>query len=221
MSSRFLSATKSTTDCSGIYLWFDTEFTTLDLERARPLQAALLITDHRLRRLLPAACDLRLPIRLPSRAFVSPWSRRHLADLLRVCRSPAAVPVEEADRRLAALTDRVAGRPQRLDSRRPVLAGNSIHADWRIAQRFFPRFASRINYRHLDVTSLKLQWLARRQADGKDEFVKEDATLIRRLFPEAALDATVTRHDAYYDVQASIAELAFYRRKLCRRGLFE
>jgi len=215
-----MAAAKRPTDRSRIYLWFDTEFTTLDLERARPLQASLLITDHRLRRLLPAEDDVRVAIRLPPRARVSPWSRRHLKELLQVCRSSAAVTVEEADRRLAALVDRAAGRPLRQESRRPVLAGNSIHADWRIAQRFFPRFAARVNYRHLDVTSLKLQWQARRNADPKDEFVKEDAALIRRLFPEASLERAGARHDAYYDVQASIAELAFYRRKLCRSGLF-
>ena len=206
-------------DRSSFYLWFDTEFTTLDLDRARPLQAALLITDARLRRVLPAAEDVRLTIRLPSGAHVSPWSREHLRDLLRDCRSPLAVDVAEADRRLAALVDRVAGRPLADESRRPVLAGNSVHADWRIAQRFFPRFSARLNYRHLDVTALKLQWRARRDADERDEFVKEDRALIQRLFPEAVFSGEL-RHDAYYDVQASIAELAFYRRRLCRKGLF-
>lgn len=216
-----MSASRLKSDRSNIYLWFDTEFTTLDLERARPLQVALVITDTRLQRLLPATDDVRLAIRLPSRASVSPWTQRHLKDLLALCRSPAAVSVEEADRRLAAAVDRVAGRPRRAEGRRPILAGNSIHADWRIAQRWFPRFSARLNYRHLDVTALKLQWLARRDADGKDDFEKTDAALVRRLFPEAVLGPADARHDAYYDVQASIAELAFYRRKLCRRGLFE
>jgi oligoribonuclease (3'-5' exoribonuclease) len=38
--------------------------------------------------------------------------------------------------------------------------------------------------------------------------------MIRRYFPEAVLPDSFSRHDAYYDVQASIAELAFYRRHL-------
>lgn len=206
-------------DRSNFYIWFDTEFTTLDLDRARPLQAALLITDSRLRRVLPASEDARMTIRLPRGAPVSPWTRQHLPELLRECRSATAVDIAEADRRLAALVDRVAGRPLADESRRPVLAGNSVHADWRIAQRFFPRFTARLNYRHLDVTALKLQWRARRGADERDEFVKEDVAAIRRLFPEAVITGEL-RHDAYYDVQASIAELAFYRRRLCRRGLF-
>ncbi len=201
------------------YLWFDTEFSSLDLKQARPLQAALMITDTRLHRVRPPEEDVRVVIRLPKGARVSPWVRRHLSDLLQRCRSDEAVSMEEADRRLAALVDRVAGPPPRKESRRPVLAGNSVHVDWRIAERFFPLLAARINYRQLDVTALKLQWWARRNRDDSDEFDKDNTTHIRRFFPEAVLGEEV-RHDAYYDIQASVAELAFYRRRLCRRGLF-
>jgi oligoribonuclease (3'-5' exoribonuclease) len=201
------------------YLWFDTEFSTLDVERAWPLQVALMVTDTRLRRVCPPQEDVRAVIRLPRGAPLSPWVRRHLSDLLRRCRSKEAVSTEEADRRLAALVDHTVGRPRRKESLRPVLAGNSVHADWRIAQRFFPRLAARLNYRHLDVTALKLQWWARRHRDDEEEFVKENVAQIRRLFPEAVI-GEIERHDAYYDVQASVAELAFYRRRLCRRGLF-
>jgi len=201
-------------------LWFDTEFTTLDLEKARPLAVALMITDTQLRRVLPPEADVHLAIRLPPRATVSRWVRQHLSDLLQRCRSREAVTTTEADRRMAALVDRVAGPPKREARYRPVLAGNSIHTDWRLVQRFFPRLATRINYRQLDVTSLKLQWWARREGLAQAmEFDKEDVGLIRRLFPEAQI-TDERRHDAYYDVQASVAELAFYRRCLCRRGLF-
>ena len=202
------------------YLWFDTEFTTLDLEKARPLAVALMVTDTRLRRVLPPEADVHLAIRLPPRVAVSPWVRRHLGELLRRCRSREAVTMAEADARMAALVDRVAGPPKRDARCRPVLAGNSIHTDWRLIQRFFPLLAVRINYRQLDVTALKLQWWARRGGLAEDvEFEKEDVALIRRLFPEARI-TNERRHDAYYDVQASVAELAFYRRYLCRRGLF-
>ncbi|MBN1663210.1 MAG: hypothetical protein JW943_06390 [Deltaproteobacteria bacterium] len=73
-----------------------------------------------------------------------------------------------------------------------------------------PRFLSRLHYRHLDVTAFKLEW-KRRRPDS--EFDKDDPTLIKKYFPEAVLPVA-GKHDAYYDVQASIAELAFYRAHL-------
>jgi oligoribonuclease (3'-5' exoribonuclease) len=93
------------------------------------------------------------------------------------------------------------------------MAGNSLHADWWLARRFLPRFSGRLHYRHLDVTALKLQWL---HLYPGTEFEKENREIIKRYFPEAALSESGSRHDAYYDVNASIAELAFYRRFLFR-----
>jgi oligoribonuclease (3'-5' exoribonuclease) len=112
-----------------------------------------------------------------------------------------------------------------LSNQRPVLAGNSVHTDWWLARRFLPLFSSRLHYRHLDVTALKLEW-QRLHPDVESgascssieasclSFEKENPEIIRRYFPEAVLSGAGSRHDAYYDVQASIAELAFYRRFL-------
>jgi oligoribonuclease (3'-5' exoribonuclease) len=45
-------------------------------------------------------------------------------------------------------------------------------------------------------------------------FDKRNPEIIRQYFPDAVLTVLGGRHDAYYDLQASIAELAFYRRHL-------
>lgn len=195
------------------YVWFDTEYSTLELESARLLQVAALITDTSLRRVLPPEQDVRLTIRVPAGERLSPWVEQHLPDLVKTCRSSAAVDREAADECLAAYVDAVAGFPAEKEDRRPVLAGNSIHADWWLIRRFLPGFLGRLHYRHLDVTAFKLEW---KRLHPDKEFMKESPETIAEYFPEAVLPASGARHDAYYDVQASIAELAYYRRFLFR-----
>ena len=215
-----------------LYVWFDTEYSDLELETASLLQVSALITDSSLRRVLPQAQDVRLAIRLSDGVVLSPWVEQNLSDLVKACRSTESVSVAEADARLAGYVDAAAGLPAERESgascsssgascssnQRPVLAGNSVHTDWWLARRFLPLFSSRLHYRHLDVTALKLEW-QRLHPDVESEasclsFEKENPENIRRYFPEASLSASSLRHDAYYDVQASIAELAFYRRFL-------
>jgi oligoribonuclease (3'-5' exoribonuclease) len=72
---------------------------------------------------------------------------------------------------------------------------------------------NRLHYRHLDVTAFKVEW---KSLHPDEEFDKDDQETIRQYFPDAVLPVTSRRHNAYYDLQASIAELAFYRRHLFR-----
>jgi oligoribonuclease len=198
-----------------LYVWFDTEYSDLDLDGARLLQVAALITDSSLKRVLPQAEDVRLTIRLPDDAIISPWVEQNLPELLRACRSPEAVDVEEADLRLAHYVDAVAGPPAEQENQRPVLAGNSVHEDWFLARRFLPRFIRRLHYRHLDVTALKLEW---ERLHPDEKFGKDDPAIVLQYFPDSALPGSGRRHDACYDVHASVAELAFYRRFLLGSG---
>jgi len=196
-------------DMAGVfYVWFDTEYSGLELESARLLQVAAMVTDASLRRVLPQEQDVIMPIRLAAGEKLSPWVESNLTELVLACRSRLAVDVTEADNRLAAYVDAVAGPPAEREDRRPVLAGNSVHADWWLVRRFLPRFLSRLHYRHLDVTAFKLEW---KRLCADREFDKENPEIIRSYFPEAHLPLSESRHDAYYDIQASVAELAFYR----------
>ncbi|MGD0229105.1 MAG: hypothetical protein ABSC19_01950 [Syntrophorhabdales bacterium] len=196
-----------------IYVWFDTEYSQIELEAAVLLQVAAVITDTSLRRVVPKEQDVRLAIRLPQGAVVSAWVERNLPGLLKVCRSPDAVDVAEADDRLSAYVDAVERPRTGRRHDQPMLAGNSIHADWWFVRRFLPHFLSRLHYRQLDVTAFKLEW---KRLHRDAEFQKENQEMIRAYFPEAASPGSALRHDAYYDVEASIAELAFYRRHLIR-----
>lgn len=193
---------------STAYVWFDTEYSGLDLESAHLLQVAAIVTDADLQRVFPREQDLKLYVKLPPGAPVSPWIQENMPDMLRICRSELALEPAEVDERLADLVKRV-NIPGGEDKRRPVLAGNSVHADWFLARKFLPRFLSLLHYRHLDVTALKLQWQDWGQGPAFD---KDNVELMRAYLPGGA-QAPIEggRHDAHYDVQASIAELNYYR----------
>ncbi len=62
------------------YVWFDTEYSTLELETALLLQVAALITDTSLKRVLPPEQDVRLTIRIPEGKPSAPG-------LSRICRT--------------------------------------------------------------------------------------------------------------------------------------
>ncbi|MEI7851769.1 MAG: hypothetical protein WCH86_08045, partial [Kiritimatiellales bacterium] len=55
--------------------------------------------------------------------------------------------------------------------------------------------------------ALKIQWLD--LTEGA-EFSKDDPKMVKKYFPEADL-RRLRQHDAYYDIVASAAELAYYR----------
>ena len=193
------------------YLWFDTEFTSLEPGQGRLLQVALLVTDIHLNRLTPPEDDLNLCIALPPDTGVSDWVEENLAALLVTCRSEAAIPLAEADHRLAALVDQAIGAPARGITERPVLAGNAIHMDLIMVRQFLPEFEKRLHYRLLDVSTLKILW-----NDGHPghPFDKDIPGMITDHLPPEVAPPAGGAHDAYYDIHASLAEMNFYRSRL-------
>lgn len=192
---------------STAYVWFDTEFTSLELDEARLLQVAVMLTDKNLKRITPPEEDLNFYIRLQDDSPVSPWVEKNLPELLKKCRSNIAVELGQVDARLTAFVDRWCGTPNKTVQKRPLMAGNSVHTDWVLARKFLPVFTSRLHYRLLDVSALKIQWLDLTEGP---EFAKDDPKSVKQYFPEADL-RRLRQHDAYYDIVASAAELAYYR----------
>ena len=199
---------------STAYVWFDTEYSSLEIEGAVLLQVAMRITDADLQPLDPLRRDVNVFVKLPDGAEVSPWIKENMPEVVERCRSTDAVEISDLDAQLAATVDRVVVVPGGEYKRRPILAGNSIHSDWYLAKKFLPRFLGKLHYRHLDVTALKIQWQDIHLAE--DEFDKDKTDLVAQFCPEPKINAADKRHDAYYDVQASIAELNFYRSRLFR-----
>ncbi len=195
---------------SSAYVWFDAEFTSLELDQARLLQVAVIVTDTHLKRLGPEEADLNLCIRLEEGEAVSPWVAENLPKLVAQCRTAEAVTLEEADRQIAALLDQYCGTPCDEMAARPVLSGNSVHNDWFLMRKFLPQFGRRLHYRLLDISTLKIQW---QDWKGGEPFDKESVEQLNQYFPGGGIDAA-NAHDALFDIKASIAELAFYRAKL-------
>lgn len=206
----------TTTDLSSYYVWFDTEFTSLELEQSRLIQVAAVVTNHKLERVLPLEDDLVVDLRLPPDTRVSAWTEQNLGALLARCRSDSASTVEEADEKLCELLARAfGGTVPELDQHKVVLGGNSLHGDWFLARKFLPRFSRQLNYRHLDVSAIKLEWL---KWYGGEEFDKENVALLKQYLPETGSALETAKHDALYDVMASMAELAYYRSQLAKRS---
>jgi oligoribonuclease len=203
-----------------LYCWFDTEYTTLELERARLLEVALIVTDDDL---LPiAGTSKEVPPELLKRdgfsAFLTPPPESEISDhvkenykpLLERCRREGLSP-DEVDGHLASYMDSFAETRLADVRERPFLAGNSIYADYFLARKFLPRFLARLNYRLLDVTTIKLEWLFHYRGKKFEKLGTPEG--IRELY-RGHDRIEGDKHDAYYDVQASIAELAFYRSRL-------
>ncbi len=203
-----------------LYCWFDTEYTTLELERARLLEVALIVTDDAL---LPLpGTSKEVPEGFLRRdgfsAFLTPPPETEISDhvkenyrpLLERCREEGR-SAEEVDAHLSSYMDSFPETRLENVQKRPVLAGNSIYADYFLARKFLPRFLSHLNYRLFDVTTLKLEWLFHYREKKFEKLGSPE--LIRELY--RGRDPIVgDKHDAYYDVQASITELAFYRSRL-------
>ncbi len=194
-------------DQSNIYLWFDTEFTSLKLESAHLLQVALVATDADLNRIAPPEQDFNCIVRVDDSVRVDPWVEANLSDLVARCRSDEALAIEDVDRRLDQYLEELLGPSPKAIGMRPVIAGNSVHGDWALALRYLPSLIGRTHYRLLDVSGWKMVW---KNALGEFVFDKDGDEMIRNYFP-GEFNSPAGAHDAHFDVLASISELNFYR----------
>ncbi len=194
-------------DQSCIYVWFDTEFSSLTLESALLLQVSAVITDHTLQRRLPASEDFNAIVRLPDDVTCDPWVNQNLPDLVQRCRSEEARSVDTVDEALVAYINAAAGDSVPAQkAERPLLAGNTLQCDWFLARRYLPLTMDRVNYRSIDVSSWKVHL---KNCIGEIPFDKNDRALIRKYFP-GEYNSDRNEHDAHFDVLASIAEFNYY-----------
>ena len=189
-------------------LWFDAEFSSLDLDRAGLLQVALMATDVNLNRLLPAEEDVNCFIRLDDTVELSEWVKENIPHIVARCYDEDAVELAVAEQRLCDYVQKVTGGQTLQIGQRPLLAGNSVHNDWAICRRRLPQFLEQTHYRLLDVSSLKTLYSG---WGGQEEIAKDSLEWLQKYFPGAALEGCAGAHDAYYDIQASAAELGYYK----------
>lgn len=193
------------------YIWFDAEFTSLDLDHAQLLQVALMATDVELNRMGNPEDDFNCYIQIEDESAISDWVKEHIPEVLAACRSDQAIPIADVDTKIGAWIAERFGEPAVEIMDRPILAGNSVHNDWALARRLLPSLLGSCHYRLLDVSGLKTFYAD--QFEG-DAFDKESVDAIKTNFPGLYLGEGMKPHDAYYDIQASLAELAWIRNQL-------
>ncbi len=200
-----------------LYCWFDTEYTTLELDRAKLLQVALIVTDDSLRPIVSSAPGIPDEVRRkdglvmvvtpPPRDEMSEHVLENYQPLLGQCDQEGR-SLDDVDAILSAYMDGFEETRHANIQERPAMAGNSIYADAVLARRFLPQFVNHLNYRMFDVTTIKLEWLFHYQ---RKKFSKRNQADQIRKYYKGEDDILGNKHDAYFDIQASMAELAYYR----------
>ncbi len=173
-------AEKSPSEATFLF-WLDMEMTGLEVEKEKILEVAALVTDH----------DLKAFGSLEAVVYQSPevlagmdeWCRKTHGKSGLVNRVPNGITEAALDDGLCAMLD----APD-CPKGRPILAGNSIGQDRKFIDRYLPKFAARLHYRMLDVSSFKIIFEHRLGLKYKKQ----------------------NKHRALDDVRESISELQFY-----------
>lgn len=171
-------------------VWMDLEMTGLDPARDVVLQVAVIVTDKELRPLESYAADVWQP----------PSALEGMSPFVHAMHEKTGLldRVRKSTLELGRVEQKVLEIVSGWCSFRPVLCGNTIHSDRKFIDRYMPALAGYLHYRMVDVSSLKVLaglWLPRGDAYAKPESGK---------------------HDALFDVEQSIAELAHYRRVMMK-----
>lgn len=193
------------------YIWFDAEFSSLELDKAVLLQVAAVITDTNLNPFRENDNDIEIIIKLDKASSISPWVNDNLNELIQRCFSSDAVTVNQADKILEDWIKSFFGKPNKRFQDRPILAGNSVHNDWFMIRKFLPNFNEYINYRLLDVSAFKIGW--NNWLKKNEEFDKNNLDLINSYYPGKTIEY-LSPHDALFDIKASIAELSYYKKNM-------
>ncbi|KAG2497887.1 hypothetical protein HYH03_004153 [Edaphochlamys debaryana] len=169
-------------------VWVDLEMTGLDVERDTIIEVACIITDG----------DLGKEVQGPATAIhhsdavlesMNDWCKEHhgKSGLTQRVRE-STVSMEQAEQDLLDFVQ------QHCEEGMAQLAGNSIHVDRMFLLKYMPRVTSYLNYRIVDVSSIK--------------------ELSRRWFPQAYRKAPRKKlaHTALSDIRESIEELRYYRK---------
>lgn len=170
-------------------IWFDCEMTGLDISRDVLLEAACVVTDAELNVL--AECTRVISHSPVAMATMDEWCRatHTKSGLVDDVLSPNAVPLESAETDILQMLMKHTPRKQ------CPLAGASVHVDRSFLDRFMPRVTAHLHHRNVDVSSISelcMRWLPSVEADRPP--------------------ASVARHRARPDIDASINLLRFYRK---------
>ena len=155
--------------------------TGLDPESDRILEAAVIITNKQ----LESVFEWETAVKQPDEVLESmnDWCKHHHEESGLLKRVPEGISEQALDDKLDEIV------VAHFKKKNPVvICGNSISQDRRFIDRYLPKFAARLHYRMLDVSSFKIVF---REMLGR-EFKKQNS------------------HRALDDIRESIAELKHY-----------
>jgi oligoribonuclease len=169
-------------------VWIDLEMTGLDLERHRIVELAVLVTDAQLEVL---ADGLDLVVHQPPEVLAD------MDDFVRKMHTKSGL-LPEIERSSIALEAAGIQAIEYIKQFVPEpgtapMCGNSIGVDRRFLDRYLPDLDRYLNYRSIDVSSLK--------------------ELCRRWYPDVykKRPSKAETHRALDDIRESVAELRYYR----------
>ncbi|MBN1857615.1 oligoribonuclease [Candidatus Bipolaricaulota bacterium] len=177
-------------------VWIDLETTGLHPDRDVILEIATIVTDKDLSLVATGPC---LVVHQPGEILnaMDPWGKKQHEDsgLLQEVRQSTLSTSDAEAQTLAFLRKHGAAQSN-------PLCGNSICFDRRFLIRHMPQIDAYLNYRHVDVSSIK--------------------ELVARWYPELSRSMSnekASAHRALQDIQESITELRTYRQMIFREKL--
>lgn len=124
------------------------EMTGLDVEKEVVIEVAAVVTDFQFNTLYRYHTVVKQPQSYLDQ--MDEWNQKHHKESGLIDLIPSGKTPDQVESDLLFLLD------TQFPNDRAVLAGNSIAQDRLFINKYFPRFASRLHYRVLDVTSFKI-----------------------------------------------------------------
>lgn len=167
--------------------WIDLEMTGLDVNKEVIIECAALVTDYEFNILDTYEAVVNQPNIYIER--MDDWNREHHAASGLTAKIPFGKTPDQVEEDLINLLNKY-WPDTTLKEDRPILAGNSIAQDRLFINKYWTRFAAKLHYRMLDVSSFKI--IFNNKFDVR--YQKQNA------------------HRALDDIRESVEELKFYLR---------
>lgn len=129
-------------------LWIDLEMTGLNVEKEVVIEVAALISDLQLKPIEQYHAIVKQPQRYLE--AMDEWNKKHHGESGLTQLVPTGKSPEQVEDDLLKLIE------THFKDERPMLAGNSIAQDRLFIDKYFVRFAQKLHYRMLDVSSWKI-----------------------------------------------------------------
>lgn len=169
-------------------IWLDLEMSGLDPDKDVILQIAIIPTDAKLNQLHDGfTCYLTQPENILKN--MNEWCQKHHQEsgLIEKCLA-SKISLKQAQKLCLSYIKKWTQKEY------SPLCGNTIGQDRRFLYRYMPEFCNFLNYRSIDVSSLKI--------------------LKELYYPEVPYFPKKNTHDAFLDIQESILELKYYKKNL-------